>query len=83
MFIQVVRTLYHFFVEFLEIFKSTGFLGFKAVSMSVENTLLKENVRTFGIFLGVNKMMRWHLKLVIPLLTGSVMSLYLFTVYIF
>lgn len=79
MFIQVVRTLYHFFVEFLEIFKSTGFLGFKAVSMSVENTLLKENVLTFGI----NKMMRWHLKLVIPLLTGSVMSLYLFTVYIF
>ena len=44
---------------------------------------LKENVLSFSTFLCINKMPGWFLNLSIALLTESVMSLLLSTLYVF
>ena len=44
---------------------------------------LKENVLSFATFLCIKKMLIWLLNLSIALLTGSVMSLLLSTMYVF
>ena len=52
-------------------------------SMSDKDASLKENVLSFATFLCINEMLGWFLNLSIALLTGSVISLLLSTMYVF
>ena len=50
--------------------------------MSDKDASLKENVLSYATLLCINKMLGWFLNLSIALLTGSVMSLLLSTIYV-
>ena len=60
-----------------------GLSDLNSFSTSGKDASLKENVLSFATFLYINKMLRWFLNLSIALLTGSVMSLRLSTMYVF
>ena len=60
-----------------------GLSDLNSFSMSDKYASLKENVLSFATFLCINKMLGWFLNLSIALLTGSVMSLLLSTMYVF
>ena len=59
-----------------------GLSDLNSFSMSGKDASLKENVLSFATLHCVNKMLGWFLNLSIALLTGSVMSLLLSTMYV-